>query len=616
MLRSQEKLLVLGQIPLFADLSTADKKFIADSSLIIEYKKDDIVYKEGAEPDALYCVVTGRLKAYLTRNNTTDILEYIKRGKCFGIISLLTGEPHSVTTQTVNDSIILKIPKEHFDRILKRVPELALQFSQLLSRRLKQKEGGKKKIFESTIISVFSLSEKAAASRYARDLGAGLMAQTAKKVVLVTLNESALPAQFFIDSPFFDESALRSKISKQPAGPDIINIANTSKKIIHLAAFLSFLTGDYHYVIVDLHSGVDDNVFDIMKQSDMAHLITACDEKSLDATAKLVAELEGQPIGVGCKVRIITSEPAAGAALGFAERKSILKHDIFATLPGPEDAPYQRMVRRISRQIGDCLIGLALGSGAALGLAHVGILKVIEREKIPIDIVSGSSMGALVAALWASGKSASEIEIITSAFRSKLATFRLFDLTWPARGLIKGRGIRRFLVSQFGKKTFYDVKLPLKIIACDLERREEVVIEEGSIVDAVMASIAIPGVFEPVMINGRALVDGGIINPVPSNVLTRTGVSRIIAVNTLASPEDIRRSDRKLSNIFDFIVNTIEAGEYLLAEMSCQSADVAMHPILPTADWYEFYKSDKLIKRGEEEALKYLPQLKELAAAR
>jgi len=616
MLRTQEKLLILGQIPLFADLSAPDKKLIADSSLIIEYKNNEIIYKEGDGPDALYCVITGRLKVYLARHNDIEILEYLKRGRCFGIISLLTGEPHSVTAQAMNDSIILKIPKYHFERILKRVPALAVQFSQLLSRRLKQKEGSKKKIFESTIVSVFSLSEKGAASGYARSLGTGLMAQTGKKVILVTLDENTGSGPFFIDSPFFDESAVRSAISKDPAGSDFINIAGTSKKIIHLVAFLSYLTGDYHYVIVDLQSDISDKIFDIMKQSDMVHVVTACDGKSLESTARLVAELEGQPVDIGRKVRIITSETGTATPLPFEERRSILKHDIFATLPQPDAPEYGRMIRRISRQIGDCLIGLALGSGAALGLAHVGILKVIERENIPIDVVSGSSMGALVAALWASGKSASEIELGTAIFSSKMATLRLFDLTWPARGLIRGRQIRRFLVSQFGEKTFYDIKLPLKIIACDLERREEVVIEEGSIVDAVMASIAIPGVFEPVMIKGRALVDGGIINPVPGNVLTRTGVSKIIAVNTLASPEDIQKSDRKLSNIFDFIVNTIEAGEYLLAEMSCQNADIAMHPVLPAADWYEFYKSDKIIKRGEEEALKYLAQLKELAVVR
>jgi len=129
-----------------------------------------------------------------------------------------------------------------------------------------------------------------------------------------------------------------------------------------------------------------------------------------------------------------------------------------------------------------------------------------------------------------------------------------------------------------------------------------------------MASISIPGVFEPVVINGRNLVDGGIINPLPTSVLMKAGIAKIIAVNTLPSAEDIQKSKKKVSNIFDIIVNSIQASEYLLAETSCQDADIAMHPILSKVDWYEFYENPSIIKRGEEEALRYLSRLKELSA--
>ena len=262
--------------------------------------------------------------------------------------------------------------------------------------------------------------------------------------------------------------------------------------------------------------------------------------------------------------------------------------------------------------MGDCLVGLALGCGAALALAHIGILRVIEREEIPIDIVTGTSMGSFIGALWASGKRSDEMVDVISQYKKKIMTFRLADLAWPTKGLIKGREVKRFLVSHFGDRTFYDLKLPLKIIACDIETREEVVLEEGKLADAVMASVAIPGVFEPVKIGGRLLVDGGIINPLPTNVLMRSGVAKIIAINALPSPDDIQKSTKKVSNIFDFIVNSIQASEYIMAETSCQDADIAMHPILSTADWYEFYEYDEIVKRGEEEALKFLPQLKEL----
>lgn len=620
-LRFQEKLTIIDQTPLFSSLSPDDKKFIASSSTLIEYKKGDCVYKEGSSPDAFYCMITGRARAYVARRGREEDLEVLKRGKYFGIISLLTGEPHSVTVQAINDSIILQIPKDGFNKVLDRIPKLAIHFSQTLSKRLKKVSSGEKTIFESTIISVYGVSDKIGTTNYIFSLGASLKAETNKKVMLLDMNEdSDLGIKpLLLDSPFFDEGLIKTSIFTHRLGMDVMNVPHRSGSVGHLISLLSYLTSDYHYVLVDLPGVMDNVVFELLKQSDFMHIITASDTASLEQAAKLAAELKGNDNSVAAKIKIITSEYGPGVPLEYAERKRILNHDIFATLPDMKRSPegeYQRMIRRISRQIGDCLIGLALGSGASLGLAHVGVLKVLEDNGIPVDILAGTSMGALIGALWASGKTTTEIESMLSQFKKRIATFRLADLTWPKKGLIKGREVKRFLVSQFGKKTFYDLKLPFKIITCDIETREEVVLEEGSLADAVMASISIPGVFEPVKIGGRLLVDGGIINPLPTNVLMRSGVAKIIAVNTLPSPGNIQKMKKKDFNIFDVIVNSVQASEYLLAEASCQNADIAMHPILETVDWYEFYEEANVIQRGQDEALKYLPQLKELAVAR
>lgn len=646
-LRLQEKLFILDQIPLFSVLSADDKKIVASSSSIIEYKKGDTVYRELDPPDALYCVIAGRLKVYITRQSLKEDLEYLKRGKYFGIISLLTGEPHSVTVEAVNDSIILKIPKNDFDKILRRIPELAIHFGKTLSKRLKSRETSHgRKVFESTIISVFDISaRRPRASDYILNLGVGLKTQTGKNVIL--LNIAKTEGDFFsssgiifssspirLDSPFFNENVVTESISRHGIGIDFLNIEHNPKDPLNLVSLLSYLTTYYHYLLVRLPNDMDATIFECLRQSDMIHLIAVPNEPGLKAAGELIAELENSSAGMSGKIKVITNEAAALKALSFTGRVGILKHDIFATLPditqeeypshapsGPivterPDCEYSKMIRRISRRIGDCLIGLALGSGAALGLAHVGVLKVIEREKIPIDVLAGTSMGALIGALWASGKNASEITEVVAQFKRKITALRLLDLTWPSQGLVKGREVKRFLVSQFGEKTFYDLKLTFKVIACDIQTREEVVLEHGNLAEAVMASVSIPGIFEPVKIDGRLLVDGGIINPLPTNVLVRGGVEKIIAVNALPSPEDIQKSKKKLANIFDIIVNSVQASEYLLAEMSCQAADIAMHPILPTADWYEFYEGEKIIAKGEEEAMRYLPRLKELVVAR
>ena len=258
------------------------------------------------------------------------------------------------------------------------------------------------------------------------------------------------------------------------------------------------------------------------------------------------------------------------------------------------------------------MVGVAMGSGGAMGFAHIGVLKVLEKEKIPVDIIAGTSIGAFIAALWAAGFTAAEIERIACSFKSSLSALFLVDLVLPVRGLIKGKAVRRMLESYLGDKTFFDVKLPLKIVACDIKKRKEFIIDKGRLVDAVMASIAIPGVFEPVEYNGVQLVDGGIVNPVPVSVLSREGVKRIIAINTLPSPEDIVRAPKKRLSLYDAIVNSFQATEYTMATYSCQQADVYLNPIPKLADWHEFHKAKIFIKTGYDHATAALAKIKEL----
>lgn len=638
-LRLQEKMFVIDQMPVFAGLQAEDKRLVATSSLILEYKKGDIVYKEDDPVDGFYCVITGRLKVYITRpDGKREDLEYIKRGKYFGIISILTGEPHSTTVQAINDSIILKIDNKDFETILKHIPRLAIHLGQTLSRRLKRKDLHEKKIFESTIIAIFGTSDSIGTENYVLSLAIGLKDETHKKVIVLNIGKAGENQMkgLHLDSPYFDEKVIASSIFKHPLGIDMINISHAHgdvSDVTHIIHLLSYLTNDYHYLVVDLPGYMDKLAFETLKQSDMIHLITGADESSLCLTEKFISELEKSSDDAAARIKVIISEYGVMKLIDFENRRAILKHDVFATLPDickltPEidsskapvvssypECDYSKAMRRISREIGERLIGLALGCGASLAIAHAGVLKVIEREKIPIDIVVGTSMGALMGALWASGMDADDIERIVNGFKRKMKTFGLIDLTFPRIGLLKGRQVRRFLRSQFGDMTFRDLRIPFKAVACDIEKRQEVVIDKGSLADAIFASVAIPGVLEPIRINGRLLVDGGVVNPLPVNVLTRMGVSKIIAVNALPSPEDIQKSRKRMSNIFDVMINSMQASEYLLAEMSCQNADIAMHPVLPTVEWYAFYEGSRFIKRGEEEALKYLTQMKELVVS-
>jgi NTE family protein len=318
----------------------------------------------------------------------------------------------------------------------------------------------------------------------------------------------------------------------------------------------------------------------------------------------------------------------------------------FAFVEVDAKSEYAQAIRRLSRQISKVMIGLVLGGGAALGMAHIGIIRVLEREGIPIDIVVGSSMGALIGSLWSIGNSADVLEEYGREFENKLEMLnKVFDPVLPLAGLVGGEGIRKWLKGKLGNKTFHDSKIPLKVVIYDLFHRKEIVLSDGLLLDAIRKSIAIPGVIRPVMEGRQMIIDGGVLNPLPTNVLTDMGVKKIIAVNVLQSPEEVDWSQKKedenlikcfnmsfsqhpfkfigfrvgrffsdlfTPNIADIIVRTLQATEYVLAEQSAKQADVLIHPDLKGIYWFELYEVNELIKRGEEAAIKALPAIKAL----
>jgi len=180
-------------------------------------------------------------------------------------------------------------------------------------------------------------------------------------------------------------------------------------------------------------------------------------------------------------------------------------------------------------------VGLALGSGGARGAAHTGVLKVLEREGIAIAAIAGSSIGSLIGAAHAVGMPIEEVE------REWLATdvsriFRGFLPTFPRAGLSSGSELRKMLADLLGDLSIEDLPIPFAAVACDIDSGEPFIIREGSLLDAVRASTAIPGIFHPVRWDDRLLVDGGLIDPVPVDVCRSLGVDIVIAVDITPRP--------------------------------------------------------------------------------
>jgi len=257
-------------------------------------------------------------------------------------------------------------------------------------------------------------------------------------------------------------------------------------------------------------------------------------------------------------------------------------------------------------------IGLALGGGAARGLAHIGVLGVLEKEGIPVDMIAGTSVGAAVGALYAQGKSAARIkEVALNIGWRRLVS--LIDLALPKSGFIEGAKIKNLLKSIMGDISFSELKIPLSCVATDIGSGEEVVISDGPVLEAVRASISIPVIFTAVRWRDRYLVDGGLVNPVPVSTVRKMGADLVIAVNVIP-PMGVRlqpAEKAKEPGIFQSVLHSFYIATYSLVMSNLAGADIVIEPKLPHIGYGDFHRIGDSIAQGEIAAQELIEQIKQ-----
>ncbi|MCB9781523.1 MAG: patatin-like phospholipase family protein [Candidatus Omnitrophica bacterium] len=305
-------------------------------------------------------------------------------------------------------------------------------------------------------------------------------------------------------------------------------------------------------------------------------------------------------------------------------------------------------------------IGLALGSGSARGWAHLGVIQAIEESGIPIACVAGSSIGALAGAVYASGNHHRLFEFASEIDWRRLASF--FDPVFPRSGLVDGKKIAAFIRSHVHQANIEDLPIPFCAVATDLSTGEEVHLREGDVIEAVRASISLPGIFTPVRVGDRFLLDGGMSNPVPVSVARAMGADYVIAVdinhdivgkkrhtqsarrerrterrrkrltkifgeesrvveafnarwereeNRFWSRFRAKREERGVPNIFDVLTTSINILESRITSTRLQSdpADLLIQPELGHIRFLEFSSAQEGIEAGYEAAKAALKSL-------
>ena len=286
-------------------------------------------------------------------------------------------------------------------------------------------------------------------------------------------------------------------------------------------------------------------------------------------------------------------------------------------------------------------VGLVLGSGSARGLAHIGVLKVLEREGIPVDLIAGTSIGALIGGISAAGMSAAEMEEIARSVNLK-KLISLVDIARPSTALVNGNKVEEFIRTLVDGKDFSELNVPFACVAVDVLAGREVVLQDGDVVTAIRASISTPVIFAPVRKKESLLVDGGVLNPIPVDVAKNMGADVIIAVSVAGIPKartpvyssasgevetgNIKRRgfpeivySRAVSSVkrrlhlptvYQLAATSVDLMQRELSESKLKAADIIIVPQIDDTTYFGFYEAKRSIALGEKAAERAVDDIK------
>jgi NTE family protein len=253
-------------------------------------------------------------------------------------------------------------------------------------------------------------------------------------------------------------------------------------------------------------------------------------------------------------------------------------------------------------------IGLVLGSGSARGLAHIGVLQVLLENDIPIDLVAGCSIGAMVGGVYAAGVNMKMLGKMLENIDNRM----FFDISYPRMGFIAGEKVKKLLSLLTKNKNFEDLDIPFYAVATDLISGQKIIINEGSVVEAIRASISIPGVFQPVKKDGMVLVDGAVTDRLPVETAKLNGADIIIAVEVNYT----HHKETKISSMLDVLMTSLDIMQKVQFDLVEPQADILLKPKVGHFAPQDFNSVKQLIDLGRAETEPRIPEIKKMLNTR
>jgi len=490
----------LAEVSLFAGLEPPLLTEIAQQVEWCHVHGGGILFRQGQEGDALYIVVSGRLRVFLERPDGQGIsrtLREVTRGETVGELALINGEPRSATVVALRDTELGRISQETFTRLLEREPRSVLGLTRMLGWWLTHPADPKSS--SPATITLVPLGKQSPLDEVASRLSAAL-ARLGK-----TLH-------------------LNSAIVDRIRGTGTSQLGDRDAAYADVTRWLNDQEADYRFILYQSDLEYTPWTIRCISQADRILQVGSSAQKG-EGDSVYGPRGSGASIGGAADQELVLvhrSQDPLNTARWLNRASFTTHHHVRAD----RDSDYDRL----ARHLGGEAVGLVLGGGGARGFAHIGVIKALEELKIPIDRLGGTSMGAVIAAQYAGGLSPAEMIELN---RKGWIGFRPHrDFTLPMISLLSGRAAGRMLKMMFGDREIEDLWLNYYCVSTNLSRAELMVHRRGPVRRWVRASISLPGSAPPLIgDHGDLLVDGGVLDNVPVGVMQMMGESRIIAVD-------------------------------------------------------------------------------------
>ena len=641
---------ILESHPSFQTISVSALVDLTTNARLKRYDKGEDVYRARTPSDSAYIVINGACESSPpdSENSTYGV------GRIFGERGLLDDTPRRHTVKAITKTKLLKIDGKQLRNLLCKNERLTNSLRGIQTTpHLSYDEKTHSFRPSNHHLSIFvNFTDSDLEVSFLKETCHKLHQVSGKSVLMLHLRTANKTANIpEVKQRIQELSNLSGNGDSLPFYQAELQLGNDDRAYSSLVPFFEACSRRFPYIIGIIDHpessasklkclNMSDSVYPVIEQNGV-DLYTV---KSLMRDANGGSEDKYRPIVLLESGNPIMDMPNVEKQLGLKVRHVIRQHIEDIYVPMSEEQEFERERRyygqfgRLAREIGSCRIGLALSSGAAKGLAHVGVIQILEENGIEVDAIAGSSIGSYVGACWARGYNGREMEALSMRYNRRAGLLDMIDPSFPPRrGVIRGKKVQRRLRRILENATFDELSYPLRISAVDLATLEPTIFSEGDVASAVAASCSIPGICVPCKRNGHDYIDGGMANPLPIDALQEMGIENIIAVSTIMTAESARKCavrarhakrntmtarilrslNRHINyfsngNVFDTLMRSIETAQIRMLEREALNADVLIQPLACNASWHDFTNPQKYIALGRESAKAKLPELKNL----